>query len=49
MYDSWTSKEAQPYIRWIPTRRPFDDCSQVVNLEISLLSGKNFKNIGWSK
>ena len=49
MYDRWTSKGPEPYICWALTRRPFDDCSQMVNLKISLLSSQNFKNIGWSK
>ena len=42
---SWSSKGPQPYICWTSMRHPFDDCSQMVNLQISLLSGKNFKNI----
>lgn len=35
MYDSWTSLGLQPDVCWIPTRRPFDDFFQIVNLQIS--------------
>ena len=45
MYDSWTSKGPQPEVCWTPTRRPFDDNSQMMNLQISFLFSKNFKSI----